>query len=275
MAAKPADIEASSEPAEKPEENTATPAPAAIALPKPDAAAAGSDVTEPVPARSTPWSRPRAAEDALALDASHRPKSQAAAVQARAAMPSTPSFGPIGRRRSSAAVVALSVLTLGIYALVWHRRINLEMGDFDPRMHVRSARSTFPVVIAWLLGVLVSLAGAARIVAAVLNVTLPFDPGFSVVQAYILLGGILVIPYIELLLPFSLVAITMTLERVRIVEDRVGRTTDVQLRPARSVCLLLLPIIGGLILQASVQRRLNRVWDMASAPLLAGRLSRL
>jgi hypothetical protein len=190
-------------------------------------------------------------------------------------MPPAPSFGPVGKHRSVAALVLLSVVTLGVYALVWYHRINVEMGDFDPRMHVRPARSALPVVLAWLLGVLISLAGAARIILAVLGISLSFDPGFSVTQAYGLLGGVLVIPYIELVLPLSVVAIVMTLERARIVEDRVGRTTDVQLRPARSVCWLLMPIIGGLVLLASVQRRLNRVWDLASAPVLAGRLNRL
>ena len=110
---------------------------------------------------------------------------------------------------------------------------------------------------------------------AVLNVALPFDPGFTVTQAYFLLAGFLVIPYIAAILPFSAIAITMTLERIRIVEDRVGRTTDVQLRPARAAMWLLMPIIGGSVLQVSMQRRLNRVWELASAPVLAGRLSRL
>lgn len=186
-----------------------------------------------------------------------------------------PSFGPMGKHRSIAAVVLLSIVTFGVYGLLWYQRINVEMGDFDPRMHVRPARSTLAVVLAWLLGVLITVAGAARIILAVLGVSLSFDPGFTVLQAYGLLGGLLAIPYIALLLPVSVLAIVMTLERVRIVEDRVGRTTDVQLRPARSVCWLLMPIIGGLILQASVQRRLNRVWDLSSAPMLAGRLSRL
>jgi hypothetical protein len=272
MTAKPADIAISPVRDEKTDEVTTAPSQVALEGAKPDApAATPAEVRAP---RPTPWSRP-GTTTGDALDASHRPQSQAAASLARAGVAPAPSFGPTGKRRSSAAVAMLSVLTLGVYALVWHRRINLEMRDFDPRMHVHPARSTFPIVFAWLLGILITLTGAARIIAAVLGVTLPFDPGFTVLQAYILLGGILVIPYIELLLPISLVAITMTLERVRIVEDRVGRTTDVQLRPARSVCLLLLPIIGGLILQGSVQRRLNRVWDMASAPLLAGRLSRL
>lgn len=188
--------------------------------------------------------------------------------------PSVPSLGLAGRRRSPAAVIILSVLTLGVYALMWHERINAEMGDFDTRMHVHPAKSTIPVMLVWLFGVLVSIAGALRIVFAVLNIALPFDPGFTVAQAYFLLGGIVVIPYLMLLIPFSLVAITMTLERVRILEDRVGRTTDVQLRPALAVCWLLVPVIGGLILQAKVQRRLNRVWELAHTPILTGRLSR-
>lgn len=180
----------------------------------------------------------------------------------------TPSLGPIGKQRSTFAVVALSIVTLGVYSLVWHNRVNREIGYFDTRMHVIPGRSTLAVTIPWVLGWLVSLAGAVRIVLAVLNVNLPFDPHFSVLQAYGLLAGVLVIPYLELLLPFSAMAMVMTLERVRIVEDRLGRTTDVQLRPVRAICWLLLPIAGGPVLMATVQRRLNRVWqdDKAISP---------
>ena len=109
--------------------------------------------------------------------------------------PVTPSFGPAGKHRSPLAVALLSVLTLGIHAMVWYHRINVEMADFDTRMHVRPSRSTLPIFIAWLLGWLVSLAGAARIVLAVLNVALPFDPGFTVTQAYFLLAGFLVLAF--------------------------------------------------------------------------------
>ncbi len=184
------------------------------------------------------------------------------------ALPKVTSFGPPGRRRSTMAIVVLSIVTLGVYSLVWHHRINREVGNFDTRMHVIPGRSTLAVAIPWALGVLISLAGAARIVLAVANVTLPFNPHFTVLQAYGLLGGILVIPYLELLLSFSAVAMVMTLERVRIVEDRMLRTTDVQLRPIRAIFWMLLPIAGGLILIAIIQRRLNRAWedDMAAAP---------
>jgi hypothetical protein len=184
------------------------------------------------------------------------------------ALPKVTSFGPAGKRRSTAAIVVLSIVTLGIYSLVWYHRINREVGNFDTRMHVVPGRTTIAVAIPWAIGWLVSIAGAIRIVLAVANVALPFDPHFSVLQAYGLLGGALVIPYLELLLAFSAIAAVMTLERVRIVEDRMGRTTDVQLRPARVICWMLLPLAGGLIIMAITQRRLNRAWedDMAAAP---------
>ena len=173
----------------------------------------------------------------------------------------TASFGPVGKRRSTAAVVALSIVTLGLYTLVWYHRVNREAGYFDTRMHVIPGRSTVAVTVPWVLGWLVAIAGATRIVLAVLNVSLPFDPHFTVLEAYGLLGGGLAIPYLSVLLPFSCAAWVMTLERVRIVEDRIGRTTDVQLRPARTIFWMLLPVIGGLVVIATIQRRLNRVWD--------------
>jgi hypothetical protein len=184
------------------------------------------------------------------------------------ALPKVTSFGPAGKHRSTAALVALSIVTLGIYSLVWYHRVNREVGNFDTRMHVVPGRSTAAITIPWALGWLVTIVGAVRIVLAVANVALPFDPHFTVLEAYGLLFGCVAIPYLELLLPFSAVASVMTLERVRIVEDRMGRTTDVQLRPTRVIYWMLVPVIGGLILMAITQRRLNRAWedDMAAAP---------
>ncbi len=173
------------------------------------------------------------------------------------------SFGPAGRERSPLAVVLLSVLTLGVYTLLWHGRINDEMSDFDPRMRVRAASSMLAVGLAWLIGCLVTLAGAARIVVHVLNVSLPFDPHVTVTQAYYLLAGIVAVPYITLVIPFSIVAVVMTLERIRVVEDRIGLTTDVQLQPAHTVWWLIVPVIGGLAMIATMQRGLNRVWEQA------------
>ena len=195
------------------------------------------------------------------------------ATKRGSAAPRVASHGPEGKRRSRAIVVALSVVTLGAYALVWHKRINTEVADFDPRMHVRPGNSTIAVTIAWALGVLISLAGAARIIIDALKLTLPFDPHFTVTQAYFLLGGVVVIPYLVLLLPFSIVAMVMTLERVRMAEDRIGKTSDVQIRPVRSACWLLVPVAGGLVLMSIAQRRLNQIWEIAS-PAPAARISR-
>jgi Domain of unknown function (DUF4234) len=253
--------------------------PAVATLTTPDAAdgIAAPDVIEP---RTTSWSWPTTAPAEIGAPsdsagtqpagAGTDPSTSETEVGVTGVPAMVSSLGPVGKSRSTVAVVALSIVTLGVYSLVWHNRINREIGNFDTRMHVMPARSTLAVAIPWALGWLVSIAGAVRIVLAVLNVNLPFDPHFSVLQAYALLGGGLVIPYLVLLLPFSAIASVMTLERVRIVEDRIGRTTDVQLQPTRAICWLLLPAAGGLVLMATVQRRLNRVWqdDKAISPTL-------
>jgi uncharacterized iron-regulated membrane protein len=82
-----------------------------------------------------------------------------------------------------------------------------------------------------------------------------------------MLGGLLAVPYLTLLLPFSVVALVMTLERARLVQERVGVRPDRQLRPVARACLLLLPVVGGLLYVASLQASLNRVWQ--AAPSLA------
>lgn len=254
-----------------------TPAVATLTLPE-DAEAPEPAATTELPVRS--WSWPAAAapirtvddpvdltEPAVPEAVPVQPIAETEIAVTGVAVPEKPmpgmtsSLGPVGKHRSPFAVVALSIVTLGIYTLVWHNRVNHEVGNFDTRMHVIPSRSTLAVTIPWALGWLVSLVGATRIVLAVLNVTLPFNPHFTVLQAYGLLAGGLVIPYLTLLLPFSAVAWAMTLERVRIIEDRIGKTTDVQLRPTRVLCWLLFPVAGGLVLIATVQRRLNRVWE--------------
>jgi hypothetical protein len=258
-----------------------TPAVATLTLPE-NAEAVEPAAIEELPVRSWSWPAAAGPIDAVAdpVDLTEPVAAEAegvaeteiavtgVAVPERPMPGMTSSLGPVGKHRSTFAVVALSVVTLGIYSLVWHNRVNHEVGNFDTRMHVIPSRSTLAVTIPWALGWLVSLVGATRIVLAVLNVTLPFNPHFTVLQAYGLLAGGIMIPYLTLLLPFSAVAWVMTLERVRIVEDRIGKTTDVQLRPTRVLCWLLFPVAGGLVLIATVQRRLNRVWedDKATTP---------
>ena len=186
--------------------------------------------------------------------------------------PVTPSLGPEGRRRSPIMVAVLSVLTLGIYALVWHSRINTEVGDFDTRMHVRAGRSTLAVGIVWLVGLVMSICGAVIIVTSQMQITLPLNAQFTMLEEYLLLGALLVVPYAILAIPFSLISMVMTLERIRIAEDRAGKPTDAQLRPARAVWWLAVPVAGGLILETIMQRRLNQVWEVV-APAPAARIS--
>jgi Domain of unknown function (DUF4234) len=250
--------------------------PAVATLTTPDAAE-GAALPDAVGPSTTSWSWPAAAPPAETGEPSDVSETEPPPVDADTSTAEvavtgiattdtggpamTPSLGPVGKCRSTLAVVALSIVTLGVYSLIWHNRVNREIGNFDTRMHIIPGRSTLALTIPWALGWLVSIAGAVRIVLAVLNVSLPFDPHFSVVQAYGLLAGGLLIPYLVLLLPFSAIASVMTLERVRIVEDRIGRTTDVQLRPTRAICWLLMPVAGGLVLIATLQHRLNRVWQ--------------
>jgi hypothetical protein len=180
-----------------------------------------------------------------------------------------PLFGPVGTRRSALLVAVLSAVTLGLYALVWHHRINRELEEFDPKMHSRPMRSTLAVAVPWLIGLLVTIAGAVLIIGARLSVQIPFATHLTTTQTYYLLGGLLAVPYLTLLIPFSAVAVVMTLERLRSAEEHVGTTTDRQVRAVGTSMLLALPVIGGLLLIGVSQRRVNAVWD-AVAP--TGRL---
>jgi hypothetical protein len=204
-------------------------------------------------------------------------RNQAELPFARAAAPDAPpprplpTFGPVGQPRSALLVPLFAVVSLGAYALVWHHRVNRELEEFDPKLHSRPTRSAFAVAVPWLIGLLITLTGAALIVAARMSAHLPLASHVTPLESYLMLAGLAVVPYLALVIPISLVAIVMTLERLRCVEEHVGTTTDRQVRPVGSALLLVIPVVGGLVLLATEQRRLNAVWD-AVAP--AGRSAR-
>jgi hypothetical protein len=211
------------------------------------------------------WSFPGVAEEpstppALAPD-ENQPVLPFAAAAAPAPPRPTPTFGPVGRSRSTLLVPVLSVLTLGVYALAWHHDVNRELEEFDPKLHSRPRRSTVAVMVPWLAGMLVTLAGAALIITARLGTHLPFNIHVANWQADSLLAGLAAVPYLTLLLPFSAVAVVMTLERLRSVEEHVGATTDRQVRPVGTSLFLAIPVVGGLMLLAIEQRRLNAIWQ--------------
>jgi hypothetical protein len=149
------------------------------------------------------------------------------------------------------------------------------MSDFDARLEVRPGVSTLPVGLAWTIGLLSTLAGAAAVIAHALHVgphlfafsSGPALLGVTVPWAYLMLCGLIAVPYLVLLLPTSSVALVMTLERARLVQERVGIRPDRQLHPVRRAALLLLPVVGGLWHVASVQACLNAAWRAAPPPL--------
>ncbi|MEA2672052.1 MAG: hypothetical protein QOG45_2272 [Chloroflexota bacterium] len=186
-----------------------------------------------------------------------------APVPGQAAAPAT-SFGPPGRRRAPAMVVLLSVLTLGFYALWWHHRVNREMAEFDPRMSVDAGRSTWAVAIPLIIGWMVAAGAGARYLLALAG-TPTADLPISAEQSLFLALSPFVVPYLELLLPFSAAAVVMTHERARIVEDRVDTPTGQQLRPVSALGWLTVPVIGGLVGMARMQQHLNGVWRAVSS----------
>lgn len=228
--------------------------------------------TEASPTPAIPETQAAGAEAATAVGVPSPPSSAAApppVAPPPAWQPAHPGlgaavhFGPMGKRRSPVAVVVLSILTLGLYALFWHRRVNREVADFDPRISVHLGRTTWAVAIPTLVGWLVAAAAGARIVAAHLAGR-HLDAGVAegVTQYGVL--ALVAVPYLVLLLPFSVVAVAMTAERIRILEDRLDILGEAQLRPAAAVAWLLLPVVGGLVLLAQLQRRLNAVWERAA-----------
>ncbi len=218
------------------------------------------DVTPP-PSATTQGTVPATSEeDVPAVSATELPHRELESI-------SLPALGPVGKNRMPATVVFLSIVTLGIYALMWHHKVNREMGDFDPQMHVVPARSTWGIAIPWLVGVAAWALLGTRLALGYSHVSLNFNPGISLRYAWIGVAAVAVsIQYLALVLPFSLISVVMTAERVRIVQERGGATSDVQCKPVRMVWLLLIPVVGGLALMAYEQSRLNRVWELVAPP---------
>jgi hypothetical protein len=161
-------------------------------------------------------------------------------------------------------VVLLSVLTLGVYALWWHHRVNREMAEFDPHMSVDPGNSTWAVAIPWMIGWLVAAAAGARWLLAH-GGTPTADLPFSADQSLLLAFSPLAIPFLELLMPFSAVAVMMTNERARSIEERIDIPADRQLRPAEALGWLALPVVGGLVGMARLQRHLNGIWSSVAS----------
>ena len=174
------------------------------------------------------------------------------------------SLGPVGRRRSTALAFTLAVLTLGLYPVAWMGRANRDMAQFDPRMVVRPGRSAAAVALAAVLPLLAAAASGARVIADHAG-SAPNLPLSAQVTRWFVAAPALA-PLLAVLLPLSLVALTMTLERVRVVEDRAGVDPELQLSPSHAVWWTAIPVVGLAVFVARAQGRLNRVWELCSAP---------
>lgn len=92
-----------------------------MSTPQPEAESATADATS-TPAPSTPAPSEPATEQPLI------PAQQSNEGSAP---------GALGKRRGPFAVWLLSLITFGIYGLVWYYKINSELRDFNPSIQVR------------------------------------------------------------------------------------------------------------------------------------------
>jgi hypothetical protein len=174
--------------------------------------------------------------------------------------PST--FGPLGQRRSPLQVPVRVLLSLGTYALIWYRQSNRELQDFDPNLRAREPRSTRSSVAAWLMALLITVAGAALFASTRSSIRLPFDRQLTSAEAYFLMAALACL-YLTLILPFNIAAAKSNLTRIRLVQEHVGLAAR-ELLGTRAAFLLVVPVIGRLVLLGVEQRGINAIWTAAA-----------
>jgi hypothetical protein len=177
------------------------------------------------------------------------------------------SLGPVGVVRSPLEVAVRVPATLGLYALSWQKHSNLELEAFDASLPRRKPRSTTSSVLAWLLALVIAVAGAVLFVSTRQSIHLPFGRQLTTTEAYYLIGGLACL-YLIVILPFNMAAATVNLRRIRQVQQRAGVDAGglVSLAIAR---LMVIPVIGRLVLIGLEQRAINTIWNsvrIADAP---------
>jgi hypothetical protein len=203
-----------------------------------------NSATPPSIAPAVPTDR---AEDVLAAPRQSQP-------------PST--FGRIGQRRSPLQVPVRVLLSLGTYALIWYRQSNRELQDFDPNLRARQPRSTRSSVAAWLMALLITVAGAALFASTRSSIRLPFDRQLTSAEAYFLMAALACL-YLTLILPFNISAAKSNLTRIRLVQEHVGLAARERVG-TRTAFLLVIPVVGRLALFGIEQRGINAIWTAAA-----------
>jgi hypothetical protein len=171
------------------------------------------------------------------------------------------SFGPVGVLRSPREVAVRVLATLGVYALSWQKRSNLELEAFDDNLPVRKPRSTTSSVMAWLLALVITVAGAVLFASTRQSIHLPFGRQLTNTEAYYLIGGLACL-YLIVILPFNMAAATANLRRIRQVQQRAGISSRARV-PLGSARLMVIPVIGRLVLLGLEQRAINSIWNAA------------
>lgn len=170
-------------------------------------------------------------------------------------------FGPVGAVRSPLGVAVRVLATLGVYALSWQRRSDLELEVFDLDLPARRARSIMSSVLAWLLALLITAAGAVLFASTRQSIHLPFGRQLTDTEAYYLIGGLACL-YLIVILPFNLAAAAANLRRIRLVQHHVGISARGRVSVG-SARLMVIPVVGRLVLLGLEQRAINTIWNVA------------
>jgi hypothetical protein len=146
------------------------------------------------------------------------------------------------KRRRPGVVVALSVVTLGVYQLVWYYKINREMRDFGSARGDRELGGSSPVrsVLAVTLGGLIVIPELISLIGTVKRVQRSERLGVGS-------AGSAVIP-IALFIAGMILSIAAQFRGLEL--------------------LLLLSVPAYLTAEALVQARLNRVWTAAGVAVV-------
>ncbi|MCL4499582.1 MAG: DUF4234 domain-containing protein [Chloroflexi bacterium] len=101
----------------------------------------------------------------------------------------------LGKDRSPVGVVFMSFITLGIYFVYWHYKVNKEMAAYDIRIEVSPDVSAIAVSLGWLILFIPSFVSVyntvarAQIMFEYNEPTIAISPGYaSFLHALILLG---------------------------------------------------------------------------------------
>jgi hypothetical protein len=169
---------------------------------------------------------------------------------------------PVGKERPVALVVILTILTLGIYTLIWEWKISKEMDAFtgQPGRHkiIRTAIVLAMVgIIVILLGVVLVVKGIPEVESALPGPT--FLPGFLL---FFVAAGLFIAAYIMMVM--GLYRIWTALEHDDKMRAEQNPTSAGLLLALMLVALVVNVVV--FVVYGMTQSALNRTWKVYSTP---------